>query len=69
MYVLQVNKVFRLGVDDGMSIAIHETRIRRAIAAYVRTFKVGGMWDPAEEVYGRDDVKISQRVECLLHPI
>lgn len=36
---LGVNTVYRLGVDDGLSIAVHETRIRRAISAYVRTFK------------------------------
>jgi LmbE family N-acetylglucosaminyl deacetylase len=36
---LNVKNVWRLGVDDGMSIAIHETRVRRAISAYVRSYK------------------------------
>ena len=36
---LGVKNVWRLGVDDGMSVAIHETRVRRAISAYVRSYK------------------------------
>ena len=36
---LGVNKVYRMGLDDGLSIAYHETRIRRSITAYVRSFK------------------------------
>lgn len=33
---LGASNVWRLGLDDGLSVAYHETRIRRAISAYVR---------------------------------
>jgi LmbE family N-acetylglucosaminyl deacetylase len=36
---LGASNVWRLGLDDGLSVAYHETRIRRAIAAYVRFYK------------------------------
>ena len=36
---LGVNKVYRMGLDDGLTVAYHETRIRRSITAYVRAFK------------------------------
>jgi|EP00505_MAST-04D_sp_SCG-Rhode-Island_P004468 LmbE family N-acetylglucosaminyl deacetylase len=36
---LGVSKVFRMGLDDGLSVAYHETRIRRAFTAYIRSFK------------------------------
>ena len=36
---LGVEKVYRMGLDDGLSVAYHETRIRRALTAYVRSFK------------------------------
>jgi LmbE family N-acetylglucosaminyl deacetylase len=36
---LGVSRVNRLGIGDGMSIAVHETRMRRAIAAYTRRFR------------------------------
>eukprot|EP00040_Diaphanoeca_grandis_P020709 m.110098 g.110098 ORF g.110098 m.110098 type:complete len:310 (-) comp28010_c0_seq1:238-1167(-) len=36
---LGVTNVWRLGLDDGMSVAYHETQVRRAIAAYVRQFQ------------------------------
>jgi len=36
---LGVKNVWRVGLDDGMSWSVHETRVRRAITAYVRHFK------------------------------
>jgi len=36
---LGVENVWRLGLGDGMSVAAHETRVRRALTAYVRHFK------------------------------
>jgi LmbE family N-acetylglucosaminyl deacetylase len=36
---LGVSQVNRLGIDDGMSIAVHETRIRRSLVAYTRRFR------------------------------
>ena len=36
---LGATNVWRLGVDDGLSVAYHETRIRRAISAYVRSYQ------------------------------
>ena len=36
---LGVKTVYRLGMDDGLSIAYDETRVRRAISAYVRSYQ------------------------------
>mmetsp|Transcript_29980 Transcript_29980/g.58749 ORF Transcript_29980/g.58749 Transcript_29980/m.58749 type:complete len:291 (+) Transcript_29980:36-908(+) len=36
---LGVHTVYRMGKDDGLALSYHETELRRAIVAYVRTFK------------------------------
>lgn len=36
---LGVENVWRVGLDDGMSVSYHETRVRRAITTYVRYYQ------------------------------